>query len=561
MPISCTKEKLVFRNLFKIYFIMTHFPWLTTIVLFPILSGLVIPLLPSRGNHIVRWYTLGICILELILILYVFVSRYHLNLSLISEYSNIQLKDDFSWIEPIDFHWRLGVDGLSIGLILLTGFITTLATLAAWPVTRNSKLFYFLMLAMYSGQLGLFAAQDMLLFFVMWELELIPVYLLLSMWGGRRRLYAATKFLLYTAGGSVFLLAGVLTAGFWNPTETSSVISVFDFEALVSKSYPLNLEILIYLGFLIAFAVKLPAIPLHTWLPDTHGEAHYSTCMLLAGILLKMGGYGFIRINMELLPHAHVIFAPWLALFGAIQIVYAALVSLAQQNLKRRIAYSSVSHMGFVLVGTCSLSELGLSGAIFQMLSHGLIGAALFFLAGTSYDRIRTLMLNSEQIGGQGSIMPKMFTMFTACSMASLALPGMSGFISEFMIFLGVICTKAYSPFFKLFITIIEGIGVILTPIYLLSMVRQIFYGIPIETKSFSFFKTPDLSFQKFDAGPREVFVLSSLFLPMIGIGFYPELVLPLWHDKVNQLISSFSFETEYSTYPKTFYSSIQNKI
>lgn len=495
---------------------MTNFPWLTAIVLFPVAAGLFIPLLPGRGNHIVRWYALGICLLDLILMTYVFGCYYSLS------DLQVQLKEDYCWIEILDFHWRLGVDGLSIGLILLTGFVTTLATLAAWPVTRNPKLFYFLMLAMYSGQLGLFASQDILLFFVMWELELIPVYLLLSMWGGRRRLYAATKFILYTAGGSIFLLAGLLTASLWG-----SNTPVLDFEILSHKSYPLGLEILIYLGFLIAYAVKLPAFPLHTWLPDTHGEAHYSTCMLLAGILLKMGGYGFIRVNMELLPHAHTVFAPWLVALGAYQIVYAALVSFAQRNLKRRIAYSSVSHMGFVLVGAGSLSDLGLSGAMLQMISHGLIGASLFFLAGTSYDRTRTLML--REMGAWASEMPKMFAMFTTCAMASLALPGMSGFVSELMVFFGMVTSTAYSPSFRAVITLIEAVGIILTPIYLLSMVRQMFYGSRISSISLS---------KNLDAGPREIFVLASLLLPMIGIGLYPNFALPLWSAKTQAVAS-----------------------
>lgn len=495
---------------------MIDIPWLTIIVLFPVSAGLLIPLLPGRGNHIVRWYALGICLLDLILMTYVFGHNYSLF------ESSIQLLEDYTWISVIDFHWRVGVDGLSIPLILLTGFVTTLATLAAWPVTRNPRLFYFLMLAMYSGQLGLFASQDILLFFFMWELELIPVYLLLSMWGGKRRLYSATKFILYTAAGSIFLLASALTLSFWGNSNP-----VLDLQVLSTKSYPINIEILAYLGFLIAYAVKLPAFPLHTWLPDTHGEAHYSTCMLLAGILLKMGGYGFIRINMELLPHAHAIFAPWLVLLGAIQIVYAALSSFGQTNLKRRIAYSSVSHMGFVLVGIGSISEFGLSGAILQMISHGLIGAALFFLAGTSYDRTKTLFL--DQMGSWASQMPKMFSMFTSCSMASLALPGMSGFVAEIMVFLGMLTSASYSLSFRFVITFIEAIGIILTPIYLLSMVRQMFYG-------YKNIYRPNISI--LDAGPREIFIFSSLFLPMIGIGLCPTLVLPLWEVK-SQFINS----------------------
>nr|QYB18658.1 NAD(P)H-quinone oxidoreductase subunit 4 [Conocephalum conicum]QYB18745.1 NAD(P)H-quinone oxidoreductase subunit 4 [Conocephalum conicum] len=496
---------------------MNHFPWLTIIVLFPISAGLVIPFLPSTGNKIIRWYTLGVCLLEFLLITYISCYHYHYNDHL------IQLNEDYNWISFINFHWRLGIDGLSIGLILLTGFITTLATLAAWPVTRNPRLFYFLMLAMYSGQIGLFASQDILLFFFMWELELFPVYLLLTMWGGKRRLYAATKFILYTAASSLFILIGGLIMAFYNSNE-----STFDFQLLINKTYPLELEIIIYLSFLIAYAVKLPIIPFHTWLPDTHGEAHYSTCMLLAGILLKMGAYGLIRINMELLPHAHLFFAPWLVILGAIQIVYAALTSLSQRNLKRRIAYSSVSHMGFVLIGIGSITNLGLNGAILQMISHGLIGASLFFLAGISYDRTRTLVL--DQMGGIGAFMPKIFILFSSYSMASLALPGMSGFIAELMIFLGVIDNANYSFLFKIIIIIIQGIGIILTPIYLLSMLRQMFYGY-----KFSKTLTPYL----IDAGPREIFILVCLFFPIIGIGIYPNFVLSIWNSKVNYIISN----------------------
>nr|YP_009652663.1 NADH-plastoquinone oxidoreductase subunit 4 [Juniperus recurva]YP_009679232.1 NADH-plastoquinone oxidoreductase subunit 4 [Juniperus squamata]YP_010332417.1 NADH-plastoquinone oxidoreductase subunit 4 [Juniperus przewalskii subsp. pendula]YP_010426982.1 NADH-plastoquinone oxidoreductase subunit 4 [Juniperus pingii]QJU04322.1 NADH-plastoquinone oxidoreductase subunit 4 [Juniperus saltuaria]UNQ87695.1 NADH-plastoquinone oxidoreductase subunit 4 [Juniperus przewalskii]QCF45949.1 NADH-plastoqu len=495
---------------------MSNLPWLTIIVILPISAGLLIPLFPHKGNKMIRWYTLGICLLDLLLMTYIFRYHYHFDNSL------IQLEEDYNWISLIHFHWKLGIDGFSIGLILLTGFITTLATLAAWPVTRNPRLFYFLMLAMYSGQLGLFASRDILLFFLMWELELIPVYLLLCMWGGKRRLYSATKFLLYTAGGSIFILMGALSMGLYGSHGPA-----FDFELLAKKDYPITLEMLFYLGFLIAYAIKLPIFPLHTWLPDTHGEAHYSTCMLLAGVLLKMGGYGLIRINMELLPHAHSLFSPWLIIIGAVQIIYAALTSMGQRNLKRRIAYSSISHMGFVIIGIGSMTYTGLNGAILQMISHGLIGAALFFLVGTSYDRIRTLFL--DEMGGIAISIPKIFTMFSSFSMASLALPGMSGFVAEFMIFLGIITNHNYSSTFRIIITAIAAIGMILTPIYLLSMLRQMFYGYKV-------FNIPNPYFQ--DSGPRELFILICLFLPIIGIGLYPDLVLFLYSAKVEAIFS-----------------------
>jgi len=499
-------------------FTTSYFPWLTIIVLFPISAGSFIFFLPYKGNKVIRWYTIGICLLELLLITYTFCYFFQLDDPL------IQLEEDYKWINFFDFHWRLGIDGLSIGPILLTGFITTLATLAAWPVTQDSRLFHFLMLAMYSGQIGLFSSRDLLLFFIMWELELIPVYLLLSMWGGKKRLYSATKFILYTAGGSIFLLMGVLGMGLYGSNEP-----ILNFETSANQSYPMALEILFYFGFLIAYAVKLPIIPLHTWLPDTHGEAHYSTCMLLAGILLKMGAYGLIRINMELLPHAHSIFSPWLMIVGTVQIIYAASTSFGQRNLKKRIAYSSVSHMGFIIIGICSITDTGLNGAVLQIISHGFIGAALFFLAGTSYDRIRIVYL--DEMGGIAIPMPKIFTMFSSFSMASLALPGMSGFVAELIVFFGIITSPKYLLMPKVLITFVMAIGIILTPIYSLSMLRQMFYG-------YKLFNVPNSYFV--DSGPRELFISICILLPVIGIGIYPDFVLSLLGDKVEDILSNY---------------------
>nr|AWH05403.1 NADH dehydrogenase subunit 4 [Asclepias circinalis] len=496
---------------------MTFFPWLTIIVVLPISAGSLIFFLPHRGNKVVRWYTICICILELLLTVYTFCYHFQPDDPL------IQLLEDYKWIRLFDFHWRLGIDGLSIGPILLTGFITTLATLSAWPVTRDSRLFHFLMLAMYSGQIGLFSSRNLLLFFIMWELELIPVYLLLSMWGGKKRLYSATKFILYTAGGSIFFLMGVLGIGLYGSNQPT-----LSFETSANQSYPLGLEILFYIGFFIAFAVKSPIIPLHTWLPDTHGEAHYSTCMLLAGILLKMGAYGLARINIELLSHAHYLFSPWLVIVGAIQIIYAASTSLGQRNLKKRIAYSSVSHMGFLIIGIGSITDTGLNGALLQIISHGFIGAALFFLAGTTYDRTRLLYL--DEMGGIAITMPKIFTMFSSFAMASLALPGMSGFVAELIVFFGIITSHNFFLMPKILITFVMAIGIILTPIYSLSMSRQMFYG-------YKLFNVPNSYF--FDSGPRELFLAISLFFPVLGIGMYPDFVLSLSVDKVEVILSN----------------------
>nr|UDP58551.1 NADH-plastoquinone oxidoreductase subunit 4 [Kielmeyera coriacea] len=506
----------------QVYLVFTtnSFPWLTLFVVLPISAGFLIFLFPHRGNKVIRWYTIFICILEFLLMTYAFSHYFQLDDPL------IQLTEDYKWINFFYFYWRLGIDGLSLGPILLTGFITTLATLAARPVTRDSRLFHFLMLAMYSGQIGLFSSQDLLLFFIMWELELIPVYLLLSMWGGKKRLYSATKFILYTAGSSVFLLMGALGIALYGSNEPT-----FNFETSANQPYPVALEILFYIGFLIAFAVKSPIIPLHTWLPDTHGEAHYSTCMLLAGILLKMGAYGLVRINMELLPRAHSIFSPWLVIVGAMQIIYAASTSSGQRNLKKRIAYSSVSHMGFIIIGISSISDMGLNGAILQIISHGFIGAALFFLAGTSYDRIRLVYL--DEMGGMATLMPKIFTLFSILSLASLALPGMSGFFSELIVFFGIIAAQKYLLMSKILISFVMGVGMILTPLYLLSMLRQMFYGYKLFNGQNSYC---------FDSGPRELFVSISILLPVIGIGIYPDFVFALSVDKVEAIISTYFY-------------------
>jgi NAD(P)H-quinone oxidoreductase subunit 4 len=486
---------------------LAQFPWLSVTIFLPITAALFIPFIPDQDGKTLRWYALTVGLIDFVLLVAAFYLGYDFN------NPGLQLVESYTWVPQLDLKWSVGADGLSMPLILLTGFISTLAILASWPVTLKPKLFYFLMLAMYSGQLGVFAVQDMLLFFFMWELELIPVYLLLSIWGGKKRLYAATKFILYTAGGSLFILVAALAMAFYG-----DVVS-FDMSTLAAKDYAVNFQLFMYAAFLIAYAVKLPIFPLHTWLPDAHGEATAPVHMLLAGILLKMGGYAIIRMNLGMLPDAHAVFAPILVIFGIINIIYAALTSFAQRNLKRKIAYSSISHMGFVIIGIASFTNLGLSGAVLQMVSHGLIGASLFFLVGATYDRTHTLVLN--EMGGVGKKMPKIFAMFTTCSMASLALPGMSGFVAELMVFVGFATSDAYSFTFKLIAVMLMAVGVILTPIYLLTMLREIFYG--PENKELIEHEV------LIDAEPREVFIIACLLIPIIGFGLYPKMLTQIY--------------------------------
>ncbi len=491
-------------------------PWLTLAIAFPLVAAFAIPFIPDKDGKNIRWYTLGVALADFALIITAFWTNYDL------QTKEFQLTEKLAWIPQLGLNWSLGVDGLSMPLIVLATLITTLAILAAWNVTTKPKLFAFLMLVLLSAQIGIFAVQDILLFFIMWELELVPVYLLISIWGGKKRLYAATKFILYTAFGSIFILAASLALAFSGDNIT------FDIQELGLKEYPALVETLAYAGFLIGFGMKLPIFPLHTWLPDAHSEASAPVSMILAGVLLKMGGYGLIRFNMEMLPDAHIHFAPILIILGIVNIVYGALTAFGQTNLKRRLASSSISHMGFVLIGIASFTEIGMNGAVLQMLSHGFIAAALFFLSGVTYERTHTLMM--DEMSGIAKLMPKTFALFTAAAMASLALPGMSGFVSELTIFLGLSGSDAYSSSFKAIAVFLTAVGVILTPIYLLSMLREIFYGQAIGLEK--------VMPTRPDAKPREVFIAACLIAPIIAIGLYPKLATTTYDIKTVEVAS-----------------------
>ena len=496
---------------------ISNFPWLSVSILFPIGCAFLIPFFPDKGEgKEVRWFALSVALITFLVTVGSYINGFDIN------NEDVQLKESINWLPNLGLTWSVGADGMSMPLILLTSFITALAVLAAWPVKFKPKLFFFLILIMDGGQIAVFAVQDMLLFFLSWELELLPVYLLLAIWGGKNRQYAATKFIIYTAGSSIFILLAALAMGFYG-TEVPN----FEFSHLANQDFGQNFQILCYIGLLIAFGVKLPIVPLHTWLPDAHGEATAPVHMLLAGILLKMGGYALLRFNAQLLPIAHAQFAPLLILLGVVNIIYAALTSFAQRNLKRKIAYSSISHMGFVLIGIGSFSSLGTSGAMLQMVSHGLIGASLFFLVGATYDRTKTLKL--DEMGGVGQKMRIMFALWTACSLASLALPGMSGFVSELMVFTGFVTDEVYTLPFRVIMASLAAIGVILTPIYLLSMLREIFFGK----------ENPKLTEDKnlIDAEPREIYIIACLLLPIIGIGLYPRLVTESYLATINNLV------------------------
>ncbi|MDZ8066323.1 MAG: NAD(P)H-quinone oxidoreductase subunit 4 [Nostoc sp. DedQUE08] len=516
--------------------IADRFPWLTAIVLLPLVASLLIPVLPDKDGKLVRWYALSVGIADFALMCYAFWNHYD------ASSASFQMVENYAWIPQLGFNWAVSVDGLSAPLVLLAGFVTTLSIFSAWQVDRRPRLFYFLMLVLYSAQVGVFVAKDLLLFFIMWEVELIPVYLLVCIWGGQRRRYAATKFLLYTAAASIFILVAALAMGLYGGGDMT-----FDITALAKKEYPLGLQLLLYAGLLIAFGVKLAVFPMHTWLPDAHGEASSPVSMILAGVLLKMGGYGLIRLNLELLPDAHIYFAPVLAILGVVNIIYGALNSFAQTNMKRRLAYSSISHMGFVLLGIASFTDLGINGAMLQMISHGLIASVLFFLAGVTYDRTHTMVM--KDMGGIGQAMPKVFALFTIGAMASLALPGMSGFAGELSVFVGMTSSDVYSSTFCTVTVFLAAVGVILTPIYLLSMLREVFYGKDAallcdinnaglenrEDEGTVCFGTdclvPEDAVYE-DARPREVFIAACFLLMIIGIGFYPKMAMQMYDVK-----------------------------
>ncbi|MEN9258336.1 MAG: NAD(P)H-quinone oxidoreductase subunit 4 [Gloeomargarita sp. SRBZ-1_bins_9] len=486
----------------------TQIPWLTLAVLVPWGAALLFPFLPGKSGRAARWVALSVALVDLAILVTGLWLGYD------PQVPGYQLVEQWSWWPQLGWQWALGVDGLSLPLLVLGALVTTLAMAAAWRVQHRPRLFYALMLVLYGAQLGVFAAKDVLLFFLMWELELVPVYLLIAIWGGSQRQYAATKFLLYTALGSVLILVGGLVlahrAGSW------------DMALLAQYPWPLEIAIAVYLMFLVAFGVKLPVFPLHTWLPFAHTEAPAPVSMVLAGVLLKLGGYGLLRLNGQLLPLAHQVLAPMLVVLGVINILYGALTAYSQEHLKKRLAYSSISHMGFVLVGLGVWNAWGLQGALLQMVSHGLIAAALFFLAGVTYERTHTLAMG--ELGGLAAVAPRVFALFTAASFASLALPGMSGFISELSVFLGL-ADSWYQGGFKALVLGLTAIGVILTPLYLLDSLRRVFYG-----------PKGAAAWAGGDANPRELFIALSLLVPVLLVGVYPRAVSEWWNPMMTQL-------------------------
>ncbi len=490
------------------------FPWLSLIVLLPAAMALLMPLLPgddAQQSPLPRNLAIGVLLVDLVLMLVVFSRHFD------PSDSSLQLVERVSWVPSIGLEWSLGADGLSAPLVVLSGLVTLLSVAASWNVQHKTKLYFGLLLVQASAQGLVFLSQDFLLFFLAWELELVPVYLLIAIWGGSNRQYAATKFILYTAVASLLILISGLALALSGDTFTLNLTE------LAARSPGGTFGLLCYLGFLIGFGVKLPMFPLHTWLPDAHGEANAPVSMLLAGVLLKMGGYALLRFNVQMLPEAHLVLAPALIVLGIVNIIYGALNAFAQDNVKRRIACSSVSHMGFVLLGIGAVDALGLSGAMLQMISHGLIAAAMFFVTGCFYERTKTLSI--PNMGGLAKVLPITFAFFLASSLASLALPGMSGFISEITIFLGVTNQENFTTLFRVTTVAIAAIGLVLTPMYLLSMCRRVFFGPRI----------PALAFID-DMRPRELVIGLTLMVPTLVIGVWPRIAMDFYEAATDAL-------------------------
>lgn len=382
-----------------------------------------------------------------------------------------------SWIEPLGLKMAFGLDGISLVMVILTSFIFLLALIASKSNIRQKHKFYYSMIfLLQTAVLGVFCARDMFMFFMFWELELIPMYFLIGQWGDIKAKSSAMKFVLYTFFGSLFMLLGILLLHFYNFAIYGNMTGDFSAISINSPDFPMPMQLAISILLLIGFAVKLPIVPLHTWLPDAHVDAPTPVSMILAAILLKMGAFGMIRFNMQLLPEAFKVIAPVLAVFALINIVYTALVAYAQTDLKKIVAYSSISNMGIVLLGLCSLNLIGFSGAVFQMIAHGVISAGLFMLVGIIY--IRTKTREIPELGGLGTVMPRLMGFGIILSLASVGLPLLMGFVGEFLVFLGAFNSsldELNAPI-KIY-TIIAILVLILSAAYIFRLLHKTFFA------------------------------------------------------------------------------------
>jgi NADH-quinone oxidoreductase subunit M len=430
---------------------------LTAIIFLPLLGAVLITLLPGSRVRLSRWLAAGFSGAALALSLVAFFG-YDVHAG------GLQLVEKVDWVAlpSVGVSYFVGADGLNLPMILLTSLLTLMAVLASWTIDVRPRAYFLLLLVLETGVTGVFAAMDFFLFFLFWEVELIPMYLLIGIWGGPRREYAAIKFVIYTLAGSALMLVGILALYFYASPHT------FDMTKLAAQKYDLSFATAVFLFLFAGFAVKLPVFPFHTWLPDAHVQAPTAVSVLLAGVLLKMGGYGMLRVLVGMLPEATHYWAWLLGLLAVISVLYGACVSMVQTDLKSMVAYSSVSHMGYVLLGIAALTTISLNGAAIQLFTHGTITGLLFLLVGNLYDKAHTRQI--PDFGGLARRMPLLAILFVLAGLASLGLPGLSGFVAEFTVFIGSYVTwQVY--------TILAASAIVITAGYILWMIRRVFYG------------------------------------------------------------------------------------
>ncbi len=494
-------------------------PILTLLTFLPAIGALFIMLSNKEGVVQIRWMALVISMAN-------FICSLPLFFCFKADYTGMQFVEKVPWIKEYGMTYFLGIDGISLLLILLTTFFTPICVIACWKdVTKKVKEFMMCLLLLETGMIGVFVSLDLFLFYIFWEVMLIPMYLLIGVWGNpARRVYAAIKFFLFTMFGSLLMLVAILVLYFYN----HSVTGEYTFNLL--KLYELNMPSLyqtwLFLAFFVAFAIKVPMFPFHTWLPDAHTEAPTVGSVLLAAVLLKMGTYGFLRFGMPLFPVATYQFVPLISILAIIGIIYGALVSMVQKDLKRLVAFSSVSHLGFVVLGLFALNVQGIQGGIIQMINHGLSTGALFLIVGMIYERRHTRMI--ADFGGLAKVMPVFAAFFMIVTLSSIGLPGLNGFVGEFLILLGTFRSNVVYAVFA-------ATGVIFAAVYMLWMFQRVMFG---EVTKEENRHLKDLSL-------REIGILASILIFIFWIGIYPKTFLSKTETSVTHFITEFNKKYE----------------
>ncbi len=480
-------------------------PILSLVTFLPLVGALFIAFLPQDAVRNARYVALWTTLVTFVLSLFIWISFDKAN-------PGFQFVEEFNWLGPIKY--KVGVDGISMLFVILTTFLMPLCILASWEsIEKRVKEYMIAFLVLEALMVGVFVALDLVLFYLFFEAGLIPMFIIIGVWGGKRRIYASFKFFLYTLLGSVLMLLAIMAM--WWFAETT------DIPKLMEAKFPAGMQWWLWLAFFASFAVKMPMWPVHTWLPDAHVEAPTAGSVILAGILLKMGGYGFLRFSLPMFPLASAELAPLVFALSVVAIIYTSLVALVQEDMKKLIAYSSVAHMGFVTMGIFTFTQQGLDGAIFQMLSHGLVSAALFLCVGVIYDRMHTREIAAY--GGLVDRMPIYAFCFMVFTMSNVGLPGTSGFVGEFLTLIGAFKTNTWVAFFA-------TSGVILSACYALWLYRRVIFGV-LEKQSLKSIT---------DMSPREVVVLGPLVVLTIFFGFYPAPVLDVTAQSVKKLVANY---------------------